>query len=312
MKTLSVIIPFYNAEDYLQCCLESIPFRAFEGNLEVILVNDGSTDASCEICEQFCRVHPDIILINQKNRGLSEARNAGIKIANGYWIYFLDADDRVTPHALQTMLNYAQEQQCDMVIGAWYYAYKNYLLYDDRWFKGRNPFILNREEAMQELLLQHYFKNFAWGKLYRTQIAKMHLFRPGVFFEDVYWQHLMVHEIHRMGVIPEPLYYYRQRKDSISGSFSIRNLDLLKGADERLSFIKMYYKRLAPLANKQFILLVQSFLESALHSQQQDIIDTFVSFAQEHHISRKNWFERNLLSAWARLTGKRPTIIPIQ
>lgn len=312
MKTLSVIIPFYNTEDYLQCCLDSLPLQAFGGNMEVILVNDGSTDASCDICEQFCCEHPDIVLINQENRGLSEARNTGIKIANGCWIYFLDADDWLAPYALQTLLNYAEEQQCDMVIGAWYYAYKNYLLYDDRWFKGRNPFILNRQEAMQELLLQHYFKNFAWGKLYRTQIAKKHLFRPGVYFEDVYWQHLMVHEIHRMGVIPEPLYYYRQRPESISGTFSIRNLDLLKGADERLSFIKKHYEGLAPLAEKQFILLVQSFLERALHSQQQNIIEPFISFAKEQHISRKNWFERIPLSIWSRLTGKRPTIIPIQ
>lgn len=312
MNSLSVIVPIFNVEEYLPRCLDSLFKQDAPGAMEVILIDDGSSDSSPTICDDYLRRFTNVSVIHQENKGLSEARNAGISVASGDWIFFLDADDWLAPMALNTLLGFAETQSCDMVVGAFYYAYPSYLLYDNRWFKNKTPFIMTREEAMRELILQHFFKNFAWGKLYRTQIAKKHLFRPGVYFEDIYWQHLMVHEIHRMGVIPEPLYYYRQRPESISGSFSIRNLDLLKGADERLSFIKMYYKRLAPLAEKQFVLLVQSFLESALHSQQQDIIDAFVSFAQEHHISRKKWFERNLLSAWARLTAKRPTIIPIQ
>ena len=211
---ISVIVPVHNVEEYLPHCLDSLSEQTISESLEVFLINDGSTDSSPAICESYLHHHSNAILIHQENKGLSEARNTGIEAANGEWIYFLDADDWLAPQALQTLLSFAEKEHCDMVVGSFYYAYDNNLLYDDRWFFGPSSFILNREQAMRELVLQHYFKNFAWGKLYRTEIVKAHLFRPDVFFEDAYWQHLIVNETTTVGVITQPIYYYRQRKDS--------------------------------------------------------------------------------------------------
>lgn len=249
---VSVIIPVYNVAAYLPRCLDSLTKQDFEGAMEIILVDDGSTDSSAAICQDFCRTCPQATLHRQENKGLSEARNAGIKAASGEWLFFLDADDWLAPQALSKLLSYADANVCDMVIGSFYYAFDDHLLYDDRWFNGQEPFILSREDAMRELILQHFFKNFAWGKLYRADVVKKHPFRPGVYFEDSYWQHLIVHEMQRIGVIPEPLYYYRQRTDSISGSFSARNLDLLKGNEERLHFIIDHYPSLTEIAVRGF------------------------------------------------------------
>ena len=90
---------------------------------------------------------------------------------------------------------------------------------------------------MRELIINDYVKNFAWGKLYLADIVKKYQFPFGKFYEDSYWQHHIIHEIKRYGIVPTPLYYYRQRNTGISGSFSVRNLDLLEGNEERLKFI---------------------------------------------------------------------------
>lgn len=312
MSRLSVIVPIYNVEEYLPRCLDSLSKQVLSVQMEVILVNDGSSDSCPAFCEDYLRQHANVTLIHQENKGLSEARNAGIKAATGEWLYFLDADDWLAPDALHTLLVYAETQSCDMVIGSFYYAYDSFLLHDDRWFKSHDPFVMNREEAMRELILQHYFKNFAWGKLYRTRIVKEHLFRPCVFFEDVYWQHLIVHDAQRIGVLPLPLYYYRQRSNSISGCFSERNLDLLKGAQERLKFLQQEYESLVPLAEKQFVSLVQTYLDAAGNSHNPTLEEAIVSFAKENSIVRKSKSKQIFQAVLSRLAGKKPTIIPIK
>ena len=249
---VSIVIPVYNVAEYLPRCLDTLLKQDYVGEMEIILVDDGSTDSSSSICEEFRNTHPRARLIRQENKGLSEARNAGIMTASGDWLFFLDSDDWLAPNALSTLLSFAETHTSDIVIGSFYYAHEDHLLFDDRWFNGKDPFVLDRENAMKELILQHYFKNFAWGKLYRTESAQKHPFRPGVFFEDAFWQHLMIDEAQRVGVIPEPLYYYRQRKDSLSGSFSARNLDLLKGNEERFLFIMDRHPALTKLAARVF------------------------------------------------------------
>lgn len=309
---VSIVIPVYNVAEYLPRCLDSLSKQDYVGEMEIILVDDGSTDSSSSICKEFCNTHPRARLIRQKNKGLSEARNTGIMAASGDWLFFLDSDDWIAPNALSKLLSFAEANSCDMVIGSFYYAFDDHLLYDDRWFDNQEPFVLPREEAMRELILQHFFKNFAWGKLYRTAIVKEHLFCPRVFFEDVYWQHLIVHDAQRIGVITQPLYYYRQRANSISGKFSERNLDLLKGALERLDFLKKEYKHLVPLAEKQFASLVQTYLDAAEHSDNPSLKEAVSDFAKKNSIVRKNKSIHFIQSALSRFTEKKPTIIPIK
>lgn len=256
---VSIVVPVYNVAEYLPSCLDSLFGQELSESMEVILVDDGSTDSSPDICERYREEHPGVVVIHQFNKGLSEARNAGIKNAKGEWLYFLDGDDWLAPRALQTLIDYAERTSCDMVIGSFYYAYDSYLLYDDRWFKNSEPFVMNREEAMRALIHQRFFKNFAWGKLYRTEIVKMHPFRPGVYFEDSFWQHLIVDEIQSVGVVPKPLYYYRQRPDSISGVFSRKSLDLLDGNEERFKFILEHYPSLTADSARAFWSLCRQF-----------------------------------------------------
>lgn len=260
MIILSIIIPVYNVKEFLTKCLVSVTSQV-EDNWEVILVDDGSTDDSGDICEEYQLEYPQTIVIHKKNGGLSDARNAGIEIAKGEYIYFLDSDDWLEPNAISTLLDFAIENKCEIVQGGFYYAYNDYLLYDNRKIGvNQAPFILNRKDAIRELIKNEYIKNFAWGKLYKTSIVKKNLFQKGKFFEDSYWQHLIVNETTNYGVIPTPLYYYRQRESSISGQFSIKSLDLLNGYEERLIFISNNYPHLTNLMAKQLWNISSSML----------------------------------------------------
>jgi hypothetical protein len=163
----------------------------------------------------------------------------GVSASRGKFIYFLDSDDWLNPDAIDTLYQFAVENNCDVVQGGFYYAYDNYLGLDNRYISEKKPaFVIERKDAMRELIKNNYIKNFAWGKLYRTEIVKRHQFPVGKCFEDAYWQHMVVADSNHYGIIPQPLYYYRQRSDSISGQLGVQALDLLAGNEERLRFIQ--------------------------------------------------------------------------
>lgn len=267
MKSISIIIPIYNVENYLAQCLDSI-YSQLTPSMEVILVNDGSKDNSLAICQEYLKKYPETILIDKKNGGLSDARNAGTEKATGKYVFYLDSDDWLVPNTLQQLYGFAENNQCEVVQGNFYYAYNDYLLFDDRFIKeDQAPFVLNKSEAMKELIKNEYIKNFAWGKLILTSIAKKYPFKKGVFFEDAYWKHHIIHETNRYGVLPIPVCYYRQREGSISGNFSIRNLDLLKGYEERMGFVQGNYPPYNSLMKEFFWKITYSFYEMAQHSE---------------------------------------------
>lgn len=268
-------------ENYLAQCLDSI-FSQITPSIEVILVNDGSTDNSLSICQEYQKKYPETILVNKKNGGLSDARNAGTDIASGKYVFYLDSDDWLTPESIQQLYDFAEKNQCEVVQGNFYYSYNDYLLFDERYIKGdQPPFVLNKQEAMIELIKNEYVKNFAWGKLILTAIAKKYPFKKGVFFEDAYWKHHIIHETNRYGVLPIPVCYYRQREGSISGNFSIRNLDLLKGYEERLRFIQENYPQYIQQMKEIFWKTTYSFVRIANNSTDNQIREKFLEFKDE-------------------------------
>ena len=253
---ISVVIPVYNVAEYLSRCLDSVYGQ--EGvDYEVILINDGSSDNSLQICQQYKEKFPQsTYILDKQNEGLSSARNAGTAIAHGEYLYYIDSDDWLAPGALSILYDYAIANNLDLVQGGHYYAYASYLLYDTR-HNGRS-FSLDREEAMRELICNDYFKNFAWGKLYKSSIVKRFEFPVGRFYEDAFWQHRIVHECNRVGFVTIPLYYYYQREDSISGKLSPRIFDLWDGLGERLSFVHTFYADDIGLMSRNFLNLLSS------------------------------------------------------
>lgn len=245
---LSVVIPVYNVEQYLRQCLDSLGVLGRE-DIEVLLVNDGSTDGSRDICAEYQERYGNVIVIDKENGGLSDARNKGTEVARGDYICYVDSDDWMEPDAIDVLYQFAVDHECDVVEGSFYYAFSDHLEHNNRYFKADDdPFVLTRDDAMRELIKNYYVKNFAWGKIYKSSIVKSHPFPFGKYFEDSYWQHLIIHDCERYGVIPRPLYYYRQRANSISNKLGMRYIDLNKGLESRLLFIKDHYPELTALA----------------------------------------------------------------
>lgn len=241
---VSVIVPIYKVEKYLKRCLDTIVKQSYP-YLEIILVDDGSPDKCGSIAEEYAKADNRIIVIHKKNGGLSDARNTGMLHVTGEYILFVDSDDWLENNMIEQMLNTSIKLKADIVQSAFYYAYDDHLLFDQRYFKkGNPPSILNNIELMTELVANERVKNFAWGKLYKTKLIMDIPFKIGVLFEDVFWAHQVMYRVKKYAILNQPLYYYFQRSDSIISTYTPKNLDIIEGLKERQYFIEQYYKEL--------------------------------------------------------------------
>lgn len=249
MYDISVIVPVYNVRDYLQQCLDSVikALRCING--EVILVNDGSTDDSLNICYEYKDKLPNLTIINQPNQGLGEARNSGMQCASGKYIYFLDSDDWIDSTAFSVLMEFAEQNACDIVQGGYCYAFPDGRIIDSSVCTLESSMLISRGEAMHKLVQGNEIQNFAWGKLYRRKLLSDLKF-PKKYFEDSFWQYRVLDKVINYAIVNKRLYYYRQRSSSISGNFSQRNFDLIEGNLKRLEFLKVEYPYLVDEAKR--------------------------------------------------------------
>lgn len=265
---ISVIVPIYNVEKYIHKCIDSILSQTFT-DFELILVDDGSPDKCGDICEQYAIKDDRIKVVHKENGGLSDARNAGMKYVNGIYIVFVDSDDWIESTMIEEMVKLIDEYNADIVQIGFYYAYKDYLLYDDRYCcENDKPVVLDNFSLMKELVINERVKNFAWGKLYKTELIKDIPFKKGVLFEDVFWAHQVMQRVDKYVLSNKPLCYYLQREDSIVATYSTRNLDIIKGLKERHEFIEKYYPNLSDESYK--LILKTSLLHHSLLLRNKD------------------------------------------
>lgn len=246
---VSVVVPVYNVAEYLRRCVDSILSQSYT-NLDIILVDDGSTDESGKIADEYAQSDDRITVIHKKNGGLSDARNAGTRVAKGRYIFYLDSDDYILSDAIALLLQFAQSNDCDIVQGGFYYLYSDKMLFDKKYgVAGATEAVITKTEALKWLIENVRIKNFAWGKLYKKSLIEKFDFPVGKYFEDSFWQYKVVNECENYGVINRPLTYYRQREGSISGSgISAKILDLIDGNTKRTEFIRTHWPELFPLA----------------------------------------------------------------
>ena len=218
---VSVIVPIYNVEEYLEECLESIRNQTYT-NIEVILVNDGSTDGSREICESYCEKDIRFRLINQENQGQSVARNRGVKESVGQYIMFVDSDDVVNTDVLEVLLPYMKTDvdivECEMTREK------------EAFFLNKIPTIVfegNSKEAILNCIAFRAVKFCAFTKLYRREIVEKIPFLEGYIYEDVFTGINYLNHIRKIIVVDYIGYYYRVRPNSImTKSFNEKNLDI--------------------------------------------------------------------------------------
>ena len=230
-EKVSIIIPIYNVEQYLARCLDTVLAQTYE-NIEVICVNDGSTDNSSNILEHYAQFDSIIKIINKENGGLGSARNAGIRAAEGKYLLFLDSDDYIASFAVEHLVQNAEKNNVDFVIC--HYIWKNFnsddiMVAAIREFKDYyrdKPFSCENMGSLSYKLIPV----MAWTKLYRTDFIKENnlYFYEDMIYEDVpYWADVYV-KAKRITYLPEPLFFYTIRSDSIMGMKGEKVFDIIK------------------------------------------------------------------------------------
>lgn len=245
---VSVIIPVYNVKEYLKRCVNSVLNQSYK-SLQIILVDDGSTDGSGIICDEFKNQDSRVKVIHKTNGGLSDARNVGTDSANGDFVFYLDSDDYLENDAIESLVNIQEQYNCDIVLSNYYYTYEDHE--DIAKCEFDEITILENKDAM-EALVTGKIQNFAWGKLINREIALRCKFPYGKLFEDVFWFHNVLNECSSVIILNTAIVHYRQRNNSISSTFNISNLDILEGFKERKNFLDANY----PYLVEKYLLFV--------------------------------------------------------
>lgn len=240
---VSVIVPVYNVETYVRTCIESIINQSYQ-NLEILLINDGSTDKSKFICEEYELCDNRIKIINQSNQGPSQSRNKGIEISTGKYIIFIDSDDYWDDlYCIEKMINNITESDADVLNFGYKKFFEGKKIVGSCKFDKRFVNIDCKKSTMTYLAKNNLIISGAWNKIIKRQliIDNNLTFIPGITSEDIDWTARLFIVAKRIDVMNDSFYVYRQRKGSITSSISEKNLQqLLKNIEQCIKYIEIY------------------------------------------------------------------------
>ena len=262
MTKISVIVPVYNVEKYLAACLDSIIAQTLT-DIEIICVDDGATDRSAKILADYAQKDNRIKIITQENRGLSGARNSGIKMATGEYTCFVDSDDQIPIYALQTLLQIAQNTQCPVVMSERKLNQPTTETPALHWQV--------HTKVMPDFVKNRHISSSAWNKLYRTDMIKNHPFIEGIYFEDWPFLTTLVGQIKSFATTDIPCYIYRSDNTSITrSSFSIKKVDsYITG----IRFVYESFQNKPDLiwAQKRMAVAAKMLINKVYHTQDKDL-----------------------------------------
>lgn len=221
---LSIIVPIYNVENYLDDCLNSILKSGLSGGIEVLLINDGSNDSSASIAQSYCSKYPSLLsYFEQENKGLSEARNLGLRLSRGQYVLFLDSDDMLDMPALKKLLEKSLASGDDVVVGNFFHLFEGGQL-------QKNNSLLEAGTMGSRLWLERSLgeKKYlpaVWFKLYKRQFLLEHklFFEPNLINEDQLFSLLVFTQANVVSAYNIPFYFYRHRDNSISRRFDVQS-----------------------------------------------------------------------------------------
>lgn len=241
---VSIIVPIYNAEKYLDSCIQSV-LRQTYTNWELILIDDGSTDKSGRIAEEYGFADERITVFHQKNLGVSLARNQGIDEATGNYVVFLDADDELIEDCLAKTVNIAEETNADVVAGR---SCENQELFQDR-------IIWTGAEALENSLKDHLFTYSACAKLIRREFIGKTRFTPDIRInEDSYFVFQLLCKQNVFVLTNDVIYFYRVNSESSSRTvFSEKYFDILKVSDLKYKKIEEQFPQMHDLAKNMLL-----------------------------------------------------------
>ena len=288
---ISIIIPVYKVEEYLDECVQSVVDQTFR-DVEIILVDDGSPDRCPQMCDEWAKRDERIKVIHQQNGGLSAARNSGVRVAQGEYLYFLDSDDYLVADAMERMLALADKHGGVDLLPALYQRDDHSM---DHFTSDAFPeFSDDQSEIKHALLNFDRLPVTAANRLIRRELFIEHdlWFKEGIIHEDNYWTFFLAKHVKRMAYLPEKIYYYRITEGSITKApnikkeaFAFKTLvtDFCKNIDTFERGAQMTL-----ILNTIIIMLNGGYYES--EADKQALLDLFAS--------KNRWYERVLFSMY--------------
>ncbi len=290
---ISVIIPVYNAEQYLQEAIDSVFSQTYE-DWQLILVDDGSKDTSGYICDNAAKLNPRVKVIHKKNGGISSARNAALDIVEGTHIFFLDADDMIPSYALEILSYITNTYRCDIVCGK-LTKFNSYNSIPDSSKiislpSNHRVKVIDKFNAIRSILYQNYIDNSICGNLFDSKLWKDLRFREGIRYEDLDIVCPLFMKAERIGLTSLPFYYYRQHSASYLHTFSLTRTYVLDVTEQLTKYIANVCPHLSRAARSRQLSANFNILGLIAANRRKNIIDEKLS-AQAESIADKCWLK---------------------
>ena len=282
---ISIIVPVYNVREYLAECLDSLLSQNYP-KLEFVIIDDGSTDGSGVLCDEFAKKDSRVKVIHQENQGLSAARNQGLKIAAGSYVTFLDSDDYLAPDYVQYLYGLCAKYQSKMSICAIseITIKKKTINYGAEYDEK----IMSTEETLGRMLREEGFNVAAYAKLYRKDLFNDVTFPENTVHEDLGTTYKLIQKCPRIAYGSEAKYIYRKRKDSISSAdFSDKKMDIITLTDAMCDTLEASFPYLINTTNlrrahARFSVLRQMLVAKELTSIQKGQQAEIIKWLKEH------------------------------
>lgn len=238
MKKVSILVPIYNVQDYLSRCLNSLLDQTY-ANIEIVLVNDGSTDDSATLAKRFAQSNDNVFYYEYKNSGISATRNRALQLATGDYIMFVDSDDYIDTHMVESMVDVMENQRCELVTCSYTIHYPSFFLVRSRCKKG----IMTPVQALKSLAEGTGIDNYPWGKLYKKELFKDISFPESKnSFEDAYTIFKTIQKSERIGTLPNRYYHYVQRLGSLTSKMDLEKVYAMrKSVDYQAHYIARHF-----------------------------------------------------------------------
>jgi glycosyltransferase involved in cell wall biosynthesis len=278
MSLISVIVPVYNVEKYLDRCVSSIVNQTYR-NLEIILVDDGSPDNCPAMCDAWAKKDSRIKVVHQPNGGGAKARNAGLALVTGSYVGFVDSDDVIHPMMYETLLQIAQSSGCD-ISECGYYAFGSSDVIEPEPINISNHDIqcYSTEQALQENIRDHICRQLVWNKLYNCRTVENVRFVEGKYIDDEFFTYRALGNAKKIAVTHQKLYYYRQQQDSVMHQeYSLKWLDAIEAKQCRLRYLSDNFESLVGAAQINLLFTCmyhgQLSLKKLHNSQQREVME---------------------------------------
>ena len=290
---ISIVVPIYNVEKYLTRCIDSIIKQTYK-NIEIILVDDGSPDNCGKICDEYAQKDNRIIVIHKENEGLSATRNAGIEIAKGKYIGFVDSDDYIKEDMYESLYNDMKKYDVDISICKYIEVFiddtnNNHKKSDVQ--NEENVKIYNNIDILKKLLYNENITDHAWNKLYKTELFKNNNIRypKGYMFEDIGTTYLLFEKAKKISLSSKMGYYYIRRESSILGKVNEKLIyHLLQMIKNRYEYLVEEVPELKKKLVENRVRTIKTIFGYICIAQKKDLLNN-EKIKEEYEFYKKNF-----------------------